>query len=464
MAAADQILTVSEMSGAEQALIDAGETVSSLMERAGRGAADYAGRVAAGRPVTVLCGPGNNGGDGYVVARVLADAGVPVTVVAPLAPRTEAARAACAAWGGAPVENADEDVRGAMLVDCLFGSGLTRPLDAPLAALLLRLAVRHDYRIAVDLPSGVASDSGAMLNDDLPDYQLTIALGAWKFAHWSMPAMARMGARRLVEIGIAPVEGAARLLARPALAAPPADAHKYSRGLLAVIGGAMPGAGVLAARAAMHSGAGYVKLFAEHKSPVTPDELVVNDAPLDQALGDERISALLVGPGLGKEAKARFDKAMEADLPIVCDADALPLLRPEMLAGRSSPLLVTPHAGELAALCENFGIAKAARLERVRSLAEVMRAVVIAKGPDTLIAAPGAPLRIAPPAPSWLSTAGTGDVLAGIIASRLASDAPPEKAAAEGVWLHGEAARRAGPAFTAGQLIDVIPEAYAACL
>lgn len=450
------------MRAAEQALIDEGETVSTLMERAGRGAADYVRRVAAGRRVTVLCGPGNNGGDGYVIARVLGEAGVPVQVVAPLAPATEAAREARAKWGGATVE----DAAGAVLVDCLFGSGLSRPLDARLAELLGRLAGRHEQRIAIDLPSGVDSDSGALLNEGLPEYQLTIALGAWKFAHWLMPAAARMGARRLVEIGVATEPDAARLIGRPRLAPPPAEAHKYSRGLLAVIGGAMPGAGLLAARAAMLAGAGYVKLLADRHPAGAPDALVVDTAPLDRALEDRRIDALLIGPGLGRGEgeKARLLKALSADLPTVCDADALVLLAPDDLPRRSAPLVLTPHAGEFAALCAAFGLGEAPRAERVARLADATGAIIVAKGPDTLVAAPGEPLRIAPPATSWLSIAGTGDVLAGIIASRLAAGELPAEAAAQGVWLHGEAARRCRVPFTAEDLIDAIPEAYAACL
>lgn len=459
MSAPDQILCAGQMRDAEQALIDGGESVAGLMERAGRGAAEYVWRMAAGRAVSVLCGPGNNGGDGYVIARVLAQRGLPVVVIAPLAPAGEAAKAARENWGGEPVAHAHGDV----LVDCLFGTGLTRPLSDGLHALLLELAAAHDRRIAIDLPSGVESDSGALLVDRLPAYDLTIALGAWKFAHWLMPASARMGERRLVDLGIAEVAGAARLIGRPRLAAPPADAHKYSRGLLAVIGGAMPGAGVLAARAAMHAGAGYVKLFAAHRSPATPDELVVEDAPLDEALADGRIDALLIGPGLGRssEGKVRLINVLQADLPTVCDADALTLLDPGLLEGRSAPLVLTPHDGEFARLCKAFAIGDAQRKGRAAALARATGAAVVVKGPDTLVAARHAPLLLAPPAPNWLSTAGTGDVLAGMIASRLATHADPERAAAEAVWLHGEAARRAGAAFIAGGLIDAIPEAYA---
>ena len=233
----DQVLTVAQMRSAEQALIDGGETVGSLMQTAGQGAAGWVWRVAAGRPVTVLCGPGNNGGDGYVIAETLRARGLDVAVVAPLDPATEAAREARAAFRG----ETGGGGTGGVFVDCLFGSGLTRPLGE-LAPLVRSLAGSHRHAVAVDLPSGVESDSGALLDEDLPRYDLTLALGAWKFAHWTMPAMERMGERRLVPIGVGAVEGAAQLLQRPHLAAPARDAHKYTRGLVLVVGGVMSGA------------------------------------------------------------------------------------------------------------------------------------------------------------------------------------------------------------------------------
>lgn len=462
MRAPSQILSVAQMRAAEEALIAGGETVESLMERAGRGAADYVWRVCAGRPVTVLCGPGNNGGDGYVIARELRRAGVPVRIVAPLEPRSNAARAARASLGAVEISERGEEISGEVLVDCLFGSGLARPLDDGLAALLRGLCASHQRRIAVDVPSGVDSDSGAIRGEALPDYHLTLALGAWKFAHWLMPAMARMGERRLVDIGVGAVPGAARLIARPILHAPPADAHKYSRGLVAVIGGVMPGAGVLATRAAMRAGAGYVKLLGARPSLALPDELVVDDRPLASVLSDKRINALLVGPGLGRDdaAKSILAGALSADLPTICDADGLMLLEPAALETRSAPLTVTPHEGELAQLCAAFAVADGPRMERVIALADAMRAIVVAKGPDNLVAVPGEPLHIAPAASPWLSTAGTGDVLAGLVASRLATGASPGEAAMQAIWLHSEAARRAGTAFTAGDIIDRISDVY----
>ena len=464
---ASQVLTAEQMRAAEQALFDAGTSVTDLMETAAGGAAEWIRRIAAGRAVTVLCGPGNNGGDGYVIARRLRKAGNAVTVIAPLAPKTEAARDAKARWDG-PVGTAGGSRGGSggdVLVDCLFGSGLARPLVPEHALLLRDLAARHRLRVAVDLPSGIASDTGTALGDKLPAFDLTIALGAWKFAHWSLPGRLHMGQLRLVPIGIAPVEGAAQVIARPHLAAPAADSHKYRRGLLAIVAGAMPGAGLLAASAAQRAGAGYVKLLAPAADPRTPPEVVTDTAPLGEALADSRIAAVLVGPGLGRDeaARGRLGAALVQARALVIDADALMLLGPALLpAGK--PILATPHDGELETLCRAFGVIAESRRDRALALAKVSGMVVLAKGPDSCVAAPDGRLALAPPAPSWLSVAGTGDVLAGIAASRMATARDPFAAACEAVWLHGEAARRAGAAFTPSQLAERVSEALAAAL
>jgi hydroxyethylthiazole kinase-like uncharacterized protein yjeF len=304
-----------------------------------------------------------------------------------------------------------------------------------------------------------------VLNDDLPRFDLTLALGAWKFAHWSLPGRALMGQMRLVPIGIASVEGAARLVTRPRFAAPAADSHKYRRGLMAIVAGAMPGASLLAAAAAQASGAGYVKLLAQSSDPRTPADVVTETAPVAEVLADPRIAAVLIGPGLGRdgESKAVLGDGLRLAKALVLDADALMLLAPTMLA-RDIPLLATPHDGELESLCRAFGVIAEGRRDRALALARVSGMVVLAKGPDTCVAAPDGRLALAQPAPSWLSVAGTGDVLAGIAASRMAAGADPFAAACEAVWLHGEAARRAGPAFTPSQLAERVPEALAACL
>ncbi|WP_296716328.1 NAD(P)H-hydrate dehydratase [Erythrobacter sp.] len=461
---AAQVLTAAQMRKAEQLLFDAGTSVTELMEIAAGGAAEWIRRVAAGRSVTVLCGPGNNGGDGYVIARILREAGNAVKVIAPVPPATDAAKEARRRWNGA-VAGAGNGAQGDVFVDCLFGSGLARPLTAEHALLLRDLAARHCYRVAVDVPSGIASDSGAVLNERLPRYDLTLALGAWKFAHWCLPGRALMGQMRLVPIGIAAVEGAAQLIGRPRLAAPAADSHKYRRGLAAIIAGPMPGASLLSAAAAQHAGAGYVKLLTREADPRTPADIVTDTAPLAESLADDRIAAVLAGPGLGRDeaAKAMLAEALKQARALVLDADALVMLTPDML-GRDMPMLATPHDGELETLCRNFSVIAEGRRARALALAKVSGMVVLAKGPDSIIAAPDGRVALAPPSPSWLSVAGTGDVLAGIAVSRMAAGADPFTAACEAVWLHGEAARRAGAAFTPSQLAERVQEALAAAL
>lgn len=458
-----QVLTVAQMRSAETDLIAAGTTVEALMEIAGRGAGEFVRRMAAGRAATVLCGPGNNGGDGYVIARHLAEHGNPVRVIAARAPATPAARNARALFTG-EVLGPDATLHGDVLVDCLFGSGLTRALDDDLFFLLTGLAENHTLRVAVDLPSGVESDTGACLNEGLPRFDLTVALGAWKHAHFAMPAAPHMGALRLFDIGVAAQPDAARLLHKPRLSAPPVDAHKYRRGLLAIVAGTMPGAPLLAAEAAMRAGAGYVKLLAD--SPVAhPPELVLSIGDLPAQLADERIAAALIGPGLGRDdaARARLAAVLARDIPAVIDADALMLLTPDLPG--SGPCVLTPHEGEMAALERSFTLAgTGTRRARATALAEASGAVVLLKGPDSVIASPGGDVVVAPRASTWLSVAGTGDVLAGLVASRLAVHRDPLLAAEEGLWLHGMAAQLAGPAFTAGDLARTASRALGAAL
>lgn len=472
----DLVLTVAQMQAAEQAVFDSGVSVDALMERVGRGAAEYVWRMAAGRAVTVLCGPGNNGGDGYVIAQVLRERGLAVRVVAPKEPKTDAARNARQRYRG-EISADGSDVSGAVLVDCLFGSGLTRGLSDELVNLLQGLASRHHHCIAVDLPSGVQSDSGAVLSP-LPGYDLTLALGAWKWAHFIMPAAQHMGALRLVGID---VDAEAqrdfvtpRVLARPHFMAPPRGARKYTRGLVAVVAGAMPGAALLAAQSAQYGGAGYVKLLTDGVQVAAPADLVVDQRPLGEALADPRIACVLIGPGLGRDdlAVKRLEQVLflNREVPTVLDADALMLIGPDRWPAPSDrPIVVTPHAGELASMARAFGtpLNKGALADKVHQTIELdwlTNATVVAKGPDTLIFQRDLGMVLAPPVSSWLSTAGTGDVLAGLIASRLATGADPFVAASEAVWLHGEAARLAGPVFTASELAERVPEAYAACL
>lgn len=447
------------MRTAEQALIDAGTSVDQLMQVAGKGAAEWVWRIAAGRSVTVLCGPGNNGGDGYVIAECLRSRGLEVKVVSPTPPKTEAAKNARISYKGQVLGSGD-GIKGGVLVDCLFGSGLVRPLSAELLLLLRDLARTHAQRVAVDLPSGVESDTGALLNKRLPEYDLTIALGAWKFAHWKLPAREIMGTQKLVSIGIDEIEQAARLIGKPTISAPPIDAHKYARGLCAVVGGEMPGASLLASQSALRAGAGYVRLLSDSQIANAPAGLVVDQRDLAESISDNRINSILVGPGLGRSevAEQRLLEALSIGAPMVLDADALMLLTPDMVQ-EGMTLLATPHDGELDCLCHAFAVVASTRSGKALALAKTSGMTVLAKGPDSYVASPKGQLAIAQPATSWLSVAGTGDVLAGIAASRMATGKNPFEAACEAIWLHGRAARELGAAFTSDDLASAVSKA-----
>ncbi|MDP4575381.1 NAD(P)H-hydrate dehydratase [Qipengyuania sp. G39] len=456
------VLSVEAMRAAEQAAMNAGISEWELMQRAGQGAARWVMRMAAGRPVTVLCGPGNNGGDGYVIAGCLHAKGYKVRVIAPVEPKSETARKARAAFDGEVMGRAA--LTDPVVVDCLFGYGLSRNAKGEFANLLEELAASDCYKIAIDVPSSVESDSGSVLGP-LPRYNLTLALGAWKQAHFLMPAMASMGALRCVPIGLALNDASDQSTTAPRLTAPAADSHKYRRGLLAVVAGSMPGAPLLSAEAAMHAGAGYVKLVSDHSHPDAPADLVI-EQDLDAVLEDERISAVLTGPGLGRddEARKRLSRVLGSGRPCVLDADALHLLRPDMLKGADvTKLCLTPHEGELATLCESFGVTLQSKLDRARRLHDVTGMTVLAKGPDTVLADREG-MRFFPRGSSWLSVAGSGDVLAGIVASRLAVHSDTMRACEEAVWLHHEAARRAAPAFSASDLACALIPAMASFL
>jgi hydroxyethylthiazole kinase-like uncharacterized protein yjeF len=452
------ILTAAEMRAAEEAAIAAGTPVEELMERAGKAAAEAIWRFAGPLPALVLCGPGNNGGDGYVIARELAARGVPVRVAALAEPKTAAARAACASWTG-PIEALTETAPAMMLIDALFGTGLGRPLDAEVSDMLGRLAAEARIRIAVDLPSGVATDDGAILSP-VPDYDLTITFQTLKPSHLLQPAARHMGRVAIADIGIA----AASLLGeigRPKLAAPGPDAHKFSRGLVTIIAGAMPGASVLAAGAAARTGAGAVRLQAKHFVPGVAAAVVQNPGDPLARLDDKRIGALLLGPGLtaDDEGKRLLDAALGAGQPLVLDAGALRLLAERGLEGVQDAIL-TPHEGEFCAL---FNELTGSKVERARAAAAESGAVIVYKGPDTVVAAPDGRAAIGT-APHWLASAGTGDVLAGAIASLRAGGLDAFAAACAGVWLHGRAAELAGPGLIADDLLAQINAAFAECL
>lgn len=452
------VLTIAQTRAAEQALFDRGMDPFALMRRAGEGAAELIARIGHDRDTLVVCGPGNNGGDGFVIARALRDMGVPVRVAALGASSTPSSQQARAQWGG-PVEAFMEAQPATQLVDALFGVG-ARPLAPDVAAKLAHLVAAARSSIAIDLPSGIDADADPTLPSPPPAPQFThcLAIGAWKPAHRLMPSRQLADQYQLVDIGLVPPADCARVLARPHIAPPAADAHKYTRGLVAVVAGGMPGAAALAAQAAAHSGAGYVRLLTEH-DVAGIGHAIVQSAALDFG----RARAILVGPGLGRDAAAgeRLAAALTAGTPVVADADALWLLAQEGQRTAPPPAIVTPHEGEFN---HRFGSISGNKIARARAAAQASGSVVVHKGPDTVIAAPDGRCVVAQPASIWLSTAGTGDVLAGLCAGRLAVTGDPFTAACEAVWLHGEAARRAGAAFTADDLIEAIAPALGSFL
>jgi hydroxyethylthiazole kinase-like uncharacterized protein yjeF len=450
------ILTAAEIRAAEAAAIASGTSASELMERAGAAAAEAIWRFAGPLPSLILCGPGNNGGDGYVIARHLAERGATVRVAALDAPRTDEARAARAKWPGA-VEPLFEASHAPLLIDSLFGTGLARPLDSVLANRLCALGEAARVRVAVDLPSGAATDDGAILSA-VPDFDLTITFAALKPSHLLQPAARHMGRVVVADIGIA-AESRLGRIDRPSLRGPGPDDHKYTRGYLLVVGGAMPGAAALAAGGAVRGGAGYVALSG--KDGAVPNAVVRR--PLEEALADPRVDAVLVGPGLGRDGEARekLARAVETPHPLVLDGDALGLFA-DMSCRRppGATTICTPHAGEFRHAYGDQG----GKVEAARAAAARTSHSIVYKGPDSVVAGPDGRAAIARPGPHWLASAGTGDVLAGIVAAQCASGLSAFEACCAGLWLHGRAAELAGPAFVADDLVVHLPAALAECV
>ena len=441
------ILTAQAMRAAELAAVDRGTSLSELMERAGDALARMAWRVASGRPVHVLVGPGNNGGDGYVAARRLAEMGASVAISAGAPPASDLAQAAAARFPGPIGQLPDRPQDNAVLVDCLFGTGLNRRLDPSWSSALAAHAAAAAQTIAADLPSGVDSDCGADLGCPYRA-DVTLAFGALKPAHLLFPAAAHVGRVELAAIGIG-CDSAIRTAVMPVLEPPTHGSHKYRRGLVAIVAGRMGGAAELAARGALRAGAGYVRLIGSSQPPSPPHAIVRQSWRDGEALDDPRIAAIVVGCGLGQgeAAAARLAKALGTGKPLVLDADALAMLGDEALR---HPAILTPHAGEFDRLCEGK---VGNKIERTLAVARRLRAVLVHKGADTVIAAPDGRVAIASPGTPWLASAGTGDVLAGIAGAMLARGLPAFEAAQAAVLLHQKAARRAGPGLCADDLI-----------
>jgi hydroxyethylthiazole kinase-like uncharacterized protein yjeF len=313
------ILTAQAMCASEQAAIEAGATVESLMERAGAALAEAAYRFAGPTPTLVLCGPGNNGGDGYVAARHLTRRGVEVRVAATGEPKSDGAKRARAQWTGEVGPLSAETRAAPLVIDALFGTGLQRGLEASVSEQLSRLRDAAIASVACDLPSGIETDTGAQLSP-IPAFDMTVTFGALKPAHLLHPAMPKCGRLVLADIGIEAGDDWHEI-AKPAL--PPLDpgGHKYNRGLVHALAGAMPGAIALAAKAAARAGAGYVRVSTSKHIDGLPAAIVqLDSAPVN----DERIGCLLVGPGLGDIPQV-LTLALTSRAPKVIDAITLAL-------------------------------------------------------------------------------------------------------------------------------------------
>jgi hydroxyethylthiazole kinase-like uncharacterized protein yjeF len=489
-----ELLTTAEMTQADRSAIAAGTSGIELMENAGRAVADVvAARHPAAVPVVVVAGPGNNGGDGFVAARVLQERGYGVRVLlAGDAGRLKGdAALAASRWHGALEAASPAGLAGAgILVDALFGAGLDRPVEGTARAMIEAINAAPAKIYAVDLPSGINATDGSVQGAAVKASE-TITFFRRKIGHLLLPGRLHCGKVHVADIGI----GAAVLgrlqpqtfLNVPALWAksfpvPRVDAHKYDRGHAVVVSGGISstGAGRLAARGALRAGAGLVTI-ASPRSALAVNaaaSLAVMVRPIDGAaeltafMSDTRRNVVVLGPGggVGREMQEMVLAALAAHCAVVLDADALTSFseRPEALlvALRTHPKgvsLLTPHAGEFNRLFQALpSISQAgSKLEQARRAAAEAGAVVLLKGPDTVVAAAdGRAAAIAENAPPWLASAGSGDVLAGLAAGLLAQGMPCFEAAAAAVWLHGEAGQRAGPGLIAEDLPEMLPQLY----
>ncbi|MEQ8344801.1 MAG: NAD(P)H-hydrate dehydratase [Sneathiellaceae bacterium] len=477
------LLTTSEMAAADRAAIAGGITGFELMQAAAAGIVRVTVERFSPRPVALLCGPGNNGGDGYVAAAMLRRLGWPVTVAALGDPARLSGDAALArdAWSGPVAPLTADCLSGAqVLIDALFGAGLSRDIDGAAAAVLAE-AVRIGLpSIAVDVPSGLDGNTGQVRGSCLPAVA-TVTFFRLKPGHLLLPGRALCGDLNLVDIGIMPEVldriAPRQVRNRPELwrsRLPPARAegHKYSRGHLLVRGGGetATGAARLAAEAALCSGAGAVSLVAGQAASrvaaaqVTAVMLIVAEdtAAFEAALDDRRRTAVLLGPGngVGQATRSAVLAALGCGKPCVLDADALTSFEAEperLFEALNAHCVLTPHEGEFRRLFPDLDAP--GKIQRVRAAAARAGAVVLLKGADTVIAAPDGLCLVNGNAPPALATAGSGDVLAGIIGGLLAAGMPALPAAGAGTWLHGAAGTAAGTGATAEAVLAALPTA-----
>lgn len=486
-----ELLTPDEMGACDRIAIAGGIAGLALMERAGRAVADAAARQPLGTRILVVAGPGNNGGDGFVAARVLAERGYPVRLMllgAREALRGDAA-AAAQRWRG-EVEAARPDRIGSagVIIDALFGAGLNRPIEGEARALIEAMNASGALIIAVDLPSGINGANGAVMGATVNACE-SVTFFRRKLGHLLMPGRAHCGKVRLADIGIPDSvldqvkPNAFRndtALWGTAFPIPRLAGHKYARGHAVVVSGdlSFTGAARLAARGALRAGAGLVTLASPRGA------LAVNAAAslavmvraadgadeLRALLADKRLNVVVLGPGLGVGAKTRalVHAALGGERTVVLDADALTSFaeEPEALFGAigaaNGPVVLTPHQGEFSRLFSPISQSPAtdSKLVAARAAAAASHAVVLLKGADTVVAAPDGRAAINDNAPAFLATAGAGDVLAGMIGGLLAQGMPAFEGACAGAWLHGEAGTEAGPGLISEDLPEALPAIY----
>ncbi|HTP90844.1 MAG TPA: NAD(P)H-hydrate dehydratase [Xanthobacteraceae bacterium] len=486
-----ELLSTAEMAEADRLTIGGGIAGIKLMERAGEAVADAvsaAHRV--GARVVVVAGPGNNGGDGFVAARHLAERGhaVRVVLVGALGRLKGDASLAAGRWAG-PTETAAGELADAdVIVDALFGAGLDRPVEGLPRSMIEAMNAHGAPIVAVDLPSGVNGTSGEVMGIAVNAAQ-SVTFFRKKPGHLLLPGRLHCGVVSVADIGIA--AGVLATIApqtfenipelwRKQFPVPRLDGHKYMRGHAVVLSGPSwsTGAARLAARGALRAGAGLVTIASPREAvPVNAaTNLAVMVRPVDGAsqltdfLADKRFNALAMGPGLGVGEATRelVLAALSGERAVVLDADALtsfaaaPRRLADALLQRSSPTLLTPHEGEFSRyfgpLDERTKVGS--KLVRARHAARLTGAVVVLKGADTVVAAPDGRAAIAANAPAYLATAGAGDVLTGISVGLLAQGMPAFEAAAAAVWLHGEAAAAFGPGLISEDLPELLPRVY----
>jgi hydroxyethylthiazole kinase-like uncharacterized protein yjeF len=487
-----ELLTTAEMGDADRLTIAGGTAGIALMESAGRVVADEVGLVLQGRDVLVVAGPGNNGGDGFVAARLLAERGhkIRVSFVGDRSRLNGDAAQAAARWKG-PVDQASpQSISGRdVIVDALFGAGLDRPVEGLASAMIEAMNRSTVPVIAVDLPSGINGNTGAVMGTAVKATR-TVTFFRRKIGHLLMPGRLHCGAIAVADIGIP-----ARVLDRinpaafanePALwarhfSAPEPLAHKYGRGHAVIVSGGLTtsSAGRLAARGALRAGAGLVTIASPREALAVnaAASLAVMVRPVDGALelteflADKRRNAVAIGPGggVGPATREEVRAALASEAAVVLDADALTSFADELAAlqdaiGRHSGrgVVLTPHEGEFTIIFKFIATNNEvnSKLEKTRLATRNSGAVVLLKGPDTVVAAPDGRASVAANAPPYLATAGAGDVLTGMIAGLLAQGMPTFEAASAAVWLHGEAAREFGPGLIAEDLPEALPAVY----